>query len=92
MVARFEGRPVSLVTEEMTCLLETTDWRFGGLELDLFLRECIRSMGKPPILTADFLPAWFNPPPERVSGVLDPQIEACLAALGIPVRKKNQIF
>ena len=90
-VARWEGRSVSLVAEDMTDLLEDTDWRFGGLELDLFLRECIRAMGKTPILTADYLPVWFKRPPERFSGVFDPRVAECLMALGIPVRKKNQI-
>lgn len=90
-VARSEGRQVSLVTEEMTCLLETTGWRFGGLELDLFLRECIRRMGTSPILTADYLPGWFKALPERNPGVLDSRIAQALESLGIPIRKKNQI-
>jgi len=90
-IARLEGRAVNLVSEEMTHLLETTDWRFGTLELDLFLRECIRKMPHPPILTADHLPDWFKAQPERLPGNRDRLVERVFADLGIALLKKNHL-
>jgi hypothetical protein len=84
-VAKFEGCSPLEVSEEMLFLLETKEWRHGWLELDLFLRECMRNMGVSSVLTCKILPKWFESPPQPSFAQQMALIRAALLGLGIRV-------